>query len=133
VKDSSKAASAILKGIFIKPIEDRQLREDNLSMSDTRYQSFGEFYPFYLQEHTNRLCRRMHFIGSTLVLLAFLKFLSTGALLWLLAMPLAGYGCAWIGHFVFEKNRPATFTYPLYSLMGDWVMYKDMLTGKISF
>ncbi|HMA50555.1 MAG TPA: DUF962 domain-containing protein [Magnetospirillaceae bacterium] len=102
-------------------------------MSDTRYQSFSEFYPFYLQEHANRLCRRLHFIGSTLVLLAFLKLLSTGNLWWLLAMPLAGYGCAWIGHYAFEKNRPATFTYPLYSLMGDWVMYKDMLTGRISF
>lgn len=102
-------------------------------MNEPRYQSFGEFYPFYLQEHANRLCRRMHFIGSTLVLLALIKLLSTGNGWWLLAMPAAGYGCAWIGHFVFEKNRPATFTYPLYSLWGDWVMYKDMLTGKISF
>ena len=48
-------------------------------------------------------------------------------------MPVAGYGFAWVGHFVFEKNRPATFQYPLYSLLGDWVMFKDMLTGKIRF
>jgi hypothetical protein len=102
-------------------------------MSDPRYQTFGDFHPFYLQEHANRLCRRMHFIGSTLVLLALLKLISTGNFWWLPAMPLFGYGCAWIGHFAFEKNRPATFTYPLYSLMGDWVMYRDMLTGKISF
>lgn len=102
-------------------------------MSDTRYKSFGDFYPFYLQEHGNRLCRRMHFIGSTLVLFALLRLLTTGNFWWLLAMPLFGYGCAWVGHFAFEKNRPATFSHPLYSLMGDWVMYKDMLSGKISF
>ena len=52
---------------------------------------------------------------------------------WWAAIPIAGYGFAWAGHFVFEKNRPATFSYPLYSLMGDWVMYRDMLAGKISF
>lgn len=102
-------------------------------MTEQRYRTFREFYPFYLEEHANRLCRRLHFIGSTLVLAALLKFLTTGSGWWLLAMPLFGYGCAWGGHFVFEKNRPATFSYPLYSLMGDWVMYRDMLAGKISF
>ena len=102
-------------------------------MTEPRYLTFGDFYPFYLREHANRLCRRLHFIGSTLVLTALFLALYTGNGGWFLAMPLAGYGCAWIGHFVFEKNRPATFSYPLYSLLGDWVMYKDMLTGKVSF
>jgi len=102
-------------------------------MSEKRYQRFVDFYPFYLSEHTNRLCRRMHFIGSSLVLLVLAKAILSGDGWWLLLMPVAGYGCAWIGHFVFERNRPATFTYPLYSLIGDWVMYKDMLSGRITF
>ena len=97
------------------------------------YASFHEFYPFYLSEHSNRLCRRMHFVGSTLVLVALVWIAASGhwGLWWLL--PLFGYGFAWIGHFFFEKNRPATFTHPLYSLAGDWVMYAGMLRGKITF
>ena len=97
------------------------------------YTSFREFYPFYLGEHSNRVCRRMHFIGSTLVLATLVWLIVSGrwGRWWLL--PLFGYGCAWIGHFFFEKNRPATFTHPLYSLVGDWVMYAGMLRGKITF
>jgi len=97
------------------------------------YASFREFYPFYLSEHANRLCRRMHFVGSTLVLLTLVWLGVSGrwAFWWLL--PVFGYGCAWIGHFFFEKNRPATFTHPLYSLVGDWVMYAGMLRGKVTF
>ena len=98
-----------------------------------RYQSFREFYPFYLSEHANPTCRRLHFVGTTLVI-AFLAtaFLTRNAW-WLLGALVAGYGCAWIGHFFFEHNRPATFTYPVYSFIGDWVMFKDLLTGKIRF
>jgi hypothetical protein len=97
------------------------------------YASFREFYPFYLSEHSDRICRRMHFIGSTLVLIALVWLLVSGrwGFWWLL--PLFGYGFAWIGHFFFEKNRPATFKNPLYSLAGDWVMYAAMLRGKITF
>lgn len=97
------------------------------------YNSFKRFYPFYLSQHRNRTCRRLHFIGSTLVLILIVAAIINQAAIYLLATPLAGYGFAWLGHFIFEKNRPATFTYPLYSLMGDWVMYKDMLTGRIKF
>ncbi len=97
------------------------------------FRSFSEFYPFYLKEHSNRLCRRLHFIGSNLVIAVLLATLWSGHLRWLWLMPLAGYGCAWIGHYVFEKNRPATFKHPLYSLLGDWVMYAQMLRGKVSF
>jgi hypothetical protein len=57
----------------------------------------------------------------------------TGNFLWLLALPVVGYGFAWLGHFAFEKNKPATFTNPIYSLQGDWVMFFQMLTGKIKF
>ena len=98
-----------------------------------RYQSFREFYPFYLSEHANPTCRRLHFIGTTLVI-AFLAtaFLTRNAW-WLVGALVAGYGFAWIGHFFFEHNRPATFAYPVYSFIADWVMFKDLLTGKIRF
>ena len=95
--------------------------------------SFAEFYPFYLGEHQNRTCRRLHFVGSTLVLVCLALLVATANLWWLLAALFCGYGFAWVGHFGFEKNRPATFKHPLYSLMGDWVMYKDIWTGRIPF
>lgn len=95
--------------------------------------SFAEFYAFYLSEHSNRTCRRLHFAGSTLALACLALLLATGNWWWLLAGLVAGYGFAWIGHFGFEKNKPASFKRPLYSFMGDWVMYKDIWTGKIPF
>ncbi|HEY1141179.1 MAG TPA: DUF962 domain-containing protein [Lysobacter sp.] len=98
-----------------------------------RFSSFREFYPYYLGEHGNRTCRRLHFIGSlgVLALIALALINSNG---WfVLGALLCGYGFAWIGHFFFEKNRPATFKHPLYSFIGDWVMFKDILTGKIPF
>lgn len=98
------------------------------------YSSFKEFYPYYLQEHSDKRCRIMHYIGSTLVLAVLIYALVSANYWWLLALPIIGYGFAWLGHFVFEKNKPATFQYPLYSLLGDWVMYKDawvnLLTGN---
>ena len=97
----------------------------------SQYASFREFYPFYLGEHSDVQCRRMHFAGSTLVLVVIVTAIATGNAWWLWLAPVAGYGFAWIGHFVFEKNRPATFTHPLYSLMGDWVMYWQILRGKV--
>jgi hypothetical protein len=98
-----------------------------------RFASFAEFYPFYLGEHANRICRRLHFAGTSLVLGCVLAALLSGNPWWLLAAPLCGYGFAWAGHFFFEHNRPATFAHPLYSLAGDWMMYKQMLTGAIPF
>jgi hypothetical protein len=98
-----------------------------------RYATFRDFYPYYLSEHRNPTCRKLHFAGSTLVLAIVGVAIATMNPWWLLAVPLAGYGFAWVGHFAFEKNRPATFTYPLWSLMGDWVMYWQLLTGKIRF
>lgn len=97
----------------------------------SQFASFREFYPFYLGEHSDVQCRRMHFVGSTLVLAVIVTAIVTGHAAWLWLAPVAGYGCAWIGHYVFEKNRPATFTHPLYSLMGDWVMYWQILRGKV--
>jgi hypothetical protein len=99
----------------------------------SRFVSFREFYPFYLSEHANRISRRLHFIGSCGVLLLVALAIVRGNAWWLLAALLCGYGFAWVGHFFFEKNRPATFKHPLYSFIGDWVMFKDILRGKIPF
>ncbi|WP_395788200.1 Mpo1-like protein [Aquimonas sp.] len=99
----------------------------------TGFASFREFYPYYLGEHSNRTCRRLHFVGSSGALICLLLAVSTFNPLWLVAGLMCGYGFAWVGHFVFEKNRPATFKHPLYSFMGDWVMYRDLLTGRIPF
>ena len=107
-----------------------------MRMSDTtakQYTDFKSFYPFYLSQHQNIICRRLHFIGSSLIILMLSYILLSSAWVLLWTLPLLGYGFAWLGHFFFEKNRPATFTYPIYSLLGDWVMYKDMLLGKLKF
>lgn len=98
-----------------------------------QFNSFSEFYPYYLSEHQNLTCRRLHFFGSLLILLLLGYILATQnwVLLWL--MPVIGYGFAWIGHFFFEHNKPATFTYPVYSFMGDWVMFRDIIVGRLKF
>lgn len=101
-------------------------------MSQT-YKTFADFYPFYLSEHSDQTCRRLHFVGSSLVLAVLVYVIASGNLLALLLVPLVGYGFAWVGHFFFEHNKPATFKYPFYSFIGDWVMYKEILTGKIRF
>jgi hypothetical protein len=95
------------------------------------YQSFREFYPAYLAEHKEKATRRLHFVGTLLVLIALGVALWTRDARWLIAAPILGYGLAWIGHFVFERNRPATFRHPLYSLAGDFVMFKDLLLGRL--
>jgi Predicted membrane protein len=100
---------------------------------DPRFRTFREFYPFYLSQHVNPACRRLHVFGILSVVL--LLAVSLVARKWglLALLPLAGYGPAWVGHYFFEKNRPATFSYPLFSLAGDWVMFAEILTGKIKF
>lgn len=95
------------------------------------FESFAEFYPFYLAEHSNRTCRRLHFVGSTLALGCLVLLIATGNFYWLLAGLLCGYGFAWVGHFMFEKNKPASFRRPLYSFQGDWAMYRDIWLGRI--
>ena len=96
-----------------------------------RFESFREFYPYYLSEHRHPTCRRLHVVGSTGVLAIVAYAVIAGAWGWLWAAPVVGYGCAWVGHFFFERNRPATFRHPLYSFVGDWAMYRDVLTGRI--
>ena len=108
--------------------------DPTLPATDPRsFTRFADFYPFYLGEHANRTCRRLHFVGSTLALVCLAMLVVTGRPQYLLYALLCGYGFAWIGHFAFEKNKPASFKRPLYSFMGDWVMYKDIWTGRIPF
>ena len=138
------------------------------------YSTFAEFYPFYLTQHEDDVCRKLHVAGTSIIaVLALLnpvlipsitlagslayiafhltRFLPhgiveaavlmgtfivlarrfTGSTKLALGLPLIGYSFAWVGHFIFEKNRPATFQYPLYSFLGDWVMLKDILIGRI--
>jgi hypothetical protein len=97
--------------------------------TEERFRSFAAFYPFYLTEHVNPVSRRLHVVGTSLVIVCLVLGLLRD---WrfFVAAPLVGYGFAWIGHFVFEKNRPATFKYPLYSLMGDFRLWFEVITGK---
>lgn len=99
---------------------------------DSEFTSFRSFYPYYLSEHSNRLCRRLHFVGSTLVLVMLVVACATQRWMLLWTLPVLGYGFAWAGHFFFEKNRPATFTHPIYSFVGDWVMYWQILTRRVT-
>ncbi|HEV8502561.1 MAG TPA: Mpo1-like protein [Casimicrobiaceae bacterium] len=96
-----------------------------------RFATFAEFYPFYLGEHANPVCRRLHVAGTLATLAALIAAAVTRDARWLVAAPLVGYGFAWIGHFFYERNRPATFRHPLYSLAADFVMFSDVLRGRV--
>lgn len=95
------------------------------------FKNFAEFYPFYLRQHSNVTCRQLHFVGTSGVLALLLLFFFTGNPMLLALIPVSGYGLAWFGHFVFEKNRPASFRYPIFSLLGDFRMFWDILSGKV--
>jgi hypothetical protein len=101
-------------------------------MSDT-YRTFREFYPFYLSEHANRTSRRLHFLGTSLALLLVIVAIATQHWWLMLLGLLQGYAFAWVGHFFFEHNRPATFRYPGFSFIGDFRLWWEMLTGRIRF
>ena len=98
-----------------------------------KYTSFKEFYPYYLEEHQDSTCKKLHFIGSTLVIIVIVYSLWSTNYKWLITLPIIGYGFAWVGHFFFEKNKPATFKSPFYSFISDWVMWWQLLTGKLKF
>jgi hypothetical protein len=102
-------------------------------MADKKYQSLKDFYPYYLTEHQDTTCRILHFVGTFLLLVSFIAFLLTLKWQFFAIIPVIGYGFAWVGHFFFEKNKPATFQYPGYSLASDFIMFWDLLTGKEKF
>lgn len=102
-------------------------------MASRQYRSFRDFYPFYLTEHSRSGTRRLHFAGTLLVLLTLGYALATRRWGLLALLPVFGYGFAWVAHFAVERNRPATFQYPLYSLAGDFRMFVDMARGRVPF
>ena len=106
---------------------------EELPTNERKFERFSEFYPFYLAQHEEPGTRRMHFIGISLALTCLLAIFVTGNPAWFFAAILCGYGFAWIGHAVYEKNLPSSFGHPLYSFMADWRMWLDMLMGKVSF
>lgn len=98
-----------------------------------QYKSLKEFYPFYLSQHQNTMSRILHFIGTSLFLFIFFGSFIFHQVSILLFSPVLAYGFAWVGHFFFEKNKPATFQYPLYSLASDFILYFEILSGKEGF
>ncbi len=98
-----------------------------------KFKSLKEFYPFYLSEHRNRVSRILHFIGTGLVILIIPFALIMHEARFLLLVPVIGYGFAWVGHYFFERNKPATFKHPLYSLASDFKLFFDLLSGKEKF
>ena len=97
----------------------------------TRYRSFREFWPHYLREHKKPATRRLHYAGTALVLALAAAALATRDWRLLAAVPLAGYGFAWFSHAAVERNRPATFTYPLWSLAADFRMAWLRAAGRL--
>ena len=106
---------------------------DASTLPAQRFRTFAEFFPFYLGEHQNTTCRVLHFIGTSIALALTVYALFSGMYLLIVLAVVQGYAWAWVGHFGFEKNKPASFKQPLYSFMGDWVMWFQLLTGKIKF
>ena len=99
----------------------------------SKYRTLSEFYPFYLSQHSNRTSRRLHFIGTTSAIALIVTSVIT-QMWWLIAVGFVqGYAFAWIGHFFFERNKPATFDYPWFSFLSDWRLWWEMLTGRIRF
>ncbi len=95
-----------------------------------QYHSLAEFYPYYLSQHQDPICRLLHSVGSILAVVVVCVAVFTGQWAWLLLAPVVGYGFSWFGHFMFEKNKPAAFDYPFYSFLCDWLMLKDSIVGS---
>lgn len=94
--------------------------------------NYHDFYRFYLTEHQNIMSRRLHVVGSSIGLYFFTKAIKQRKTKYFVYGLVSGYTCAWIGHFVFEKNKPASFKQPIYSFISDWRMFADVLRGNIS-
>lgn len=130
ITSQAKAASRLKMDVYPQEVPvSTHVEQPKLQMPIKNYQ---DFYRFYLTEHHDLRCRQLHFLGSSLGLLAFTTAVVKKQKRYVGYGVLAGYACAWVGHFVFEKNKPASFKQPLYSFMSDWRMYYHILTGKIS-
>jgi len=100
---------------------------------ESGFRNFAEFYSFYLSEHRHPVSRALHFAGTWGTVLCLAGLLVSGNLWWLCGAAASGYSFAWLGHFQFERNRPATFRYPFYSLAADFRMWWDLNLGKLKF
>jgi hypothetical protein len=105
--------------------------EQATAVAEPRFTSFRAFWPHYVRAHRRPVTRALHFAGFTLAMVVVASALLTGRPWLLVGAPLVGYGLSWVGHFCFERNTPATFRHPLYSLLGDCVMYGKILSGSM--
>jgi hypothetical protein len=94
-------------------------------------QSFADFWPYYVAEHSKKGTRALHFVGTTIGTMLLIVFIATGRWLWIPLAFVPGYAAAWIGHFFIEHNRPATFKHPLWSFISDYKMVAMMIAGKM--
>jgi len=97
---------------------------------EKRYKNFKDFYPYYLSEHSHKTTKLLHFIGTSISLYFLFNFFRTFDFVYIIFSLLSGYGFAWVSHFFIEKNKPATFKYPFYSLIGDHLMFIEIIMGK---
>ena len=95
-----------------------------------KYKTFKDFYPYYIEEHSKPKTKLLHFIGTSISLFFLVQLVITFDPIYLIYALLSGYGFAWVAHFFIEKNKPATFTYPCYSFIGDHKMFVEILMGK---
>lgn len=100
-------------------------------MAEQEIKSFAEFWPFYVAEHSKPMTRALHFAGTAAALTSLAALAANGKWKWLPAALIPGYAAAWVGHFLVEKNRPATFKYPLWSFIADQKMFALMLAGRM--
>lgn len=98
----------------------------------SRIDNYGEFWEFYVREHTHPLNRALHFVGTSSAVFLLVFFILRGVWFYFPICLVIGYGFAWIGHFFIEKNKPASFQYPLWSFISDYKMMWFMISGKMN-
>ena len=130
-KEGAKSQlSNIAKQVILKSEEYTNTFRERRKNNKAEFNSFKDFYPFYIDEHKNKYTKLLHFIGTWLFIVFILLLIITGEGKYIFYAFLSAYSWAWFGHFFIEKNKPATFKYPFYSLIGDWKMFREILQGK---